>query len=603
MHTFECCRFRQAVRSEAGAELARCGLLHEIAEVEDPEMCEVRRDACEACWALFPRSASQLNPVLASLLYKIGGAIVERGGVAGCDVPRATRLQDRARRNLSEYVGPPDHSSSCDVLVCCPDSSEQADRAVRSVLEQEGVPLIVHLVDDGGGGDGLVRRYGGRAGVVTHRNPSRRGTFATLHDLVPRLRSEYVAIQDPATVSRPGRFSSSLRIIESRGADLMGAAIQTPAGLVVPEPAGREYRRYVPPQTLVFRRACLVDMGGCAERGDQDADAELVYRAHREGRSLAIVRDPMTSTAVAWSFGGVGDPPRYEERNGSLRHHARGFAMSPVECDVVLPFCGHLEFLEESLPSVLEQDGAEAIVHLVDDGTPGGAEQVLRRWGTHPRVRTYRNVRNLGQFMSFNNIVPFLESRLVAVQDADDISLPHRLHWAGNTLHLADAGIFGGWTNYFRHTEPPSPRDEDPDGSAGRAQDSRHGASLWPRPGEHRYFLENPTAVMRVEEFERIGGFTDYGDADRNKCGVDTEFYVRAYHARTRFMISREVVLKYRRHPGSVTQNATTGFGTAPRYWTDLENQRRFRSFRRSPFDPRSFGGLANYRGLTQRIG
>jgi glycosyltransferase involved in cell wall biosynthesis len=576
MHTFERCRFRQAVRSEASAELARCGLLQEIVQLEDPEMCEVRRDACEACWALFPRSASQLNPVLASLLYKIGGTIVERGGVVGCDALRATCLQDRARRNLVEFVRPPDRSPSCDVLVCCPDSSEQADRAVRSVLEQEGVPLIVHLVDDGGGGDDLVRRYSGRAGV---------------------------AIQDPATVSLPGRLASSLRIIETRGADLMAAAIQTPAGLVVPEPVDREYRRYVPPQTLVFRRACLVDMGGCAERGDQDADAELVYRAYWEGRPLAIVREPMISAAVPWSFGRVGNPPRYMERNGSLRHHARGFPMSPVECDVVLPFCGQLEFLEESLPSVLEQEGAEAIVHLVDDGSPGGAEQVLRRWGSHPRVRTYRNVRNLGQFMSFNNVVPFLETRLVAVQDADDISLPHRLHWAGNALRLADAGIFGGWTRYFRHPASPSPCDDDPDGPAGRAQGSRHGVSLWPRPGEYRYFLENPTAVMRVEAFEGLGGFTDYGDTDRNKCGVDTEFYVRAYYAGTRFMISREVVLRYRRHPGAATQNTTTGFGTAPRSWTNLENQRRFRFFQQSHFDPRSFGGLANYRGLTQRIG
>jgi hypothetical protein len=108
---------------------------------------------------------------------------------------------------------------------------------------------------------------------------------------------------------------------------------------------------------------------------------------------------------------------------------------------------------------------------------------------------------------------------------------------------------------------------------------------------------------MRAATFEMLRGFGDYHQIKRNKCGLDTEFYVRAYHAGTRFAISRDVVLKYRRHPLSATRNEETGWGTAPRAWTEAENIRRFKYFRRGRFDPRVFGGLNHYWGLTHRIG
>ena len=123
----------------------------------------------------------------------------------------------------------------------------------------------------------------------------------------------------------------------------------------------------------------------------------------------------------------------------------------------MLPFRGHFEFLRESLPSVLDQNGAETIVHLIDDATPGGADELLRYWGSHPRVRTYRNSRNLGQFVSFNNVFPYLETDLIAIQDADDISLPHRLHLAGNLLRLADADFFGDGSRRSNTVRPRKP--------------------------------------------------------------------------------------------------------------------------------------------------
>ena len=272
---------------------------------------------------------------------------------------------------------------------------------------------------------------------------------------------------------------------------------------------------------------------------------------------------------------------------GLLDHHARGFTRQPVECDVVLPFHGHLSYVREALNSILEQDSAEAIVHLIDDATPGGADDLLRYWGSHPRVRTYRNARNIGQFQSFNNVFPYFETGLVAVQDADDISRPDRLHRSGNLLRLADSDVFGGRSELFGDV---------PAESSGR-RDSRprrkplFAPSVYPYQGAG-FFLENPTAMFRVATFEAVRGFADYGDLDCNKCGLDTEFYARAFYSGARFAISRRVVVDYRVHGDSAVRNRQTGFGSDARLWSEAENHRRFHMFQRGPFDPRILGAL-----------
>jgi Glycosyl transferase family 2 len=263
---------------------------------------------------------------------------------------------------------------------------------------------------------------------------------------------------------------------------------------------------------------------------------------------------------------------------------------------VVLPFHGSVPFLRQSLPGVLEQEGAEAVIHLIDDGTPGGAEEALRYWGSHPRVRTYRNVRNIGQFSSFNGVARYFETGLVAVQDADDVSYPHRLRRSGNLIRLADAEVFGGGMRPF--LDPPGAEEEG--GPTGPRSDDPWCSSL-PYPGV-RFFLLNPTAMMRVAAFEAMRGFGDYGDVECNKCGLDTEFYVRAYYAGVRFAISREVVVRYRVHAGSAVHNERTGWGSRSRHRSQTENDRRFADFQRGPFDPRVFGALRGAEGLTQRV-
>jgi glycosyltransferase involved in cell wall biosynthesis len=295
----------------------------------------------------------------------------------------------------------------------------------------------------------------------------------------------------------------------------------------------------------------------------------------------------------------VGPAPAYRCRQGSLSHAARGFAEEPVACDVIMPFHGHLDYADQAVRSLLDQEGADLVIHLVDDGSREDTGRFLRFWGSHARIRTYRNRRNIGQFLSFNNAVHFRETELLAVQDADDVSLPRRIHWSGNCLRLADAEVFGGRVRLFREES-----DHPPARGNGRSSGRRwHGwwSSELPQYGQ-AHFMLNPTAVMRAEAFEILGGFADFGDVLRNRCGLDTEFYMRAFYSGRRFAVSTRVVLCYRCHADQATRNRLTGWGTPARAWSERENQRRLPLFQKGGFDARMFGALADHRAVTQRL-
>jgi hypothetical protein len=559
--------------------------------------CRVASDACFACLASGPPSLSAANPVLASLLYRLCDEVLAQDGAPGFSTEDATYLQKLVELAIPPCEIEPSSLWGCDVVICCADSAPATEKAIRSALEQDGAIPIVHLVDDGGSASSLIAQFARHWHVVIHRNPMRRGLFATLHDLLPKLRTEFVAIQEVGTISHRDRLATSVDALVSRGAEILAAPLATPAGTVQPREPGGAFRRDLPTATLVFRRAALLDMGGFADR-PAGADAELVHRAAREGRPIVLAEEATVTAQEAPSHEALGPSPRYRPRTGLLDHHARGFPYEPVECDVVLPFRGHLHYVRDAITSILEQQSAEAIVHLVDDASPEGADELLAYWGSHPRVRTYRNVRNIGQFQSFNNVLPFFETRWVAVQDADDLSRPDRLYRSGNLLRLADADIFGGRSQMFG--DVPAKWTERRDSRS--RNKPLFAPSVYPYKGAG-FFLENPTAMFRVAAFEALRGFGDYGDLDCNKCGLDTEFYARAFYSGARFAVSRRVLVDYRVHGDSAVRNGRTGFGSDARLWSEAENHRRFHMFQRGPFDPRILGALSAAPGVTQRLG
>src|SRR4051812_3973693 len=208
--SLDTCRFRHSIRRRGSAEDAVCGWLQAVTGLSGSNRCRVARDACMACLASGPPSPSTANPVVASLLYRICDEIVALGGAPGCSVDKATHLKEFVELALAPCQVEPSSLWGCDVVICCADSAPSTEQAIRSVMEQDGAIPIIHLVDDGGGGAPLVAQFARHWNVVIHRNPTPRGLFATLHELLPELRTEFVAIQEVGTISHRDRLATSV---------------------------------------------------------------------------------------------------------------------------------------------------------------------------------------------------------------------------------------------------------------------------------------------------------------------------------------------------------------------------------------------------------
>jgi hypothetical protein len=94
------CPDRKDVRWQDGRETACCDRLARLIGSAQLDWCEVRRDVCDACCRSDAPVRSGINPVIASLLYVAASKILQRGGTEGCDVAKASLLQQLGEDNL-----------------------------------------------------------------------------------------------------------------------------------------------------------------------------------------------------------------------------------------------------------------------------------------------------------------------------------------------------------------------------------------------------------------------------------------------------------------------------------------------------------------------
>ncbi|MCO8122383.1 hypothetical protein NHH03_11605 [Stieleria sp. TO1_6] len=106
MAAVEQCPYRSGVQVDAeGSESAVCGLVSQIVAAPQQVLpVAVSRQACEACVSGISATRERLNPVVASFLFTTATELMARGGVPGCDLDRATELQQWAQASIAvEY--------------------------------------------------------------------------------------------------------------------------------------------------------------------------------------------------------------------------------------------------------------------------------------------------------------------------------------------------------------------------------------------------------------------------------------------------------------------------------------------------------------------
>lgn len=215
-----------------------------------------------------------------------------------------------------------------------------------------------------------------------------------------------------------------------------------------------------------------------------------------------------------------------------------GFKL-PVICDVFIP-CHQeaLEFLPESIRSILNQSSAHCIVHVAFDGEFEGQMEIIKQF---PQVRFYYSKNKIGQFRIANELTQYCESHFFANQDADDISLPHRI-WSGvSLLQKYQYNFLAANMEQFVDYRYPSE-----EGIEKLMKNPYHiSGKKWQTCSAGA--LVSGTLIGRLESFKKING---YGGL---LCSADDDLGVRLHHEKEKIIFLDQIVSLRRLHSKSVT--------------------------------------------------
>ncbi len=226
----------------------------------------------------------------------------------------------------------------------------------------------------------------------------------------------------------------------------------------------------------------------------------------------------------------------------------------PITCDVVIPYCqANLQWLSAAVDSILNQAGSKCVVHLITDGFDVKDDPALL-YKDHPQVRLYRNEKSIGPYRTLNRIFDRLETDYIAIQDSDDIALPHRIEHSIKTLQSKGGEIYGGAMRQFVSHEASDEK------SLQRLKATpihRSGHKKWKLCPEGNVI--NGTLVVCKDTYQRMNGFADLMGS------ADLEFATRAHRAGCKIITDDEVVGLRRLHSESLSHGPTHGDKTASR--------------------------------------
>jgi len=208
-----------------------------------------------------------------------------------------------------------------------------------------------------------------------------------------------------------------------------------------------------------------------------------------------------------------------------------------LDVSVIIPVFNRGRRLEKAVVSVLEQEGVDFELIVVDDGSTEPAEDVFRQ--VEDRGHTViRCSRNRGPGAARNTGVRQAKGRWLSFLDSDDYWLPGKLQ---SHLHsLEESGLSIGqteeiWYREGQRVNPPKPH---------RIQ----GGDLFGRSLK-AVCVSSSTVMLKRELFSRFEGF----DEDFFVC-EDYDLWLRVSAAELFDYCPRELVVKHGGHTDQLSQ-------------------------------------------------
>lgn len=215
-----------------------------------------------------------------------------------------------------------------------------------------------------------------------------------------------------------------------------------------------------------------------------------------------------------------------------------------VECDVSIPYCkNNIKWVSTSVESILNQSNAKVVVHLIADGfkTPDNLKELP--------VNFYETTENIGPYRVTNKLFRFLETDYIAIQDSDDIALPHRINYSINKMSNDGSEMFGAAMRQFCSYET-----QDEESLQYIKNQPIHASSevdSW-SISPHGIVI-NGTRVMTRKLFEKTNGFAPLF------MSADCEFTTRCYKYNIPITIDSEIVALRRVHGMSLSRGDRYG--------------------------------------------
>ena len=173
---------------------------------------------------------------------------------------------------------------------------------------------------------------------------------------------------------------------------------------------------------------------------------------------------------------------------------------------VVIPCYKYGHFLPGCVHSVLDQDGVDVRVLIIDDASPDDSAQVaLRLAAEDPRVEAHVHEVNKGHIATYNEgLIDWADGDYSVLISADDFMTPGALARATAVMEENPAiGFAYGHAPWFKDDEPlPEPRTEVTDVKVWRGLDwldivCRRGSNV----------ISSPEVVVRTSVQQAIGGY------------------------------------------------------------------------------------------------
>lgn len=211
---------------------------------------------------------------------------------------------------------------------------------------------------------------------------------------------------------------------------------------------------------------------------------------------------------------------------------------------VVMPVYNEADYVEEAIKSIQKQTYSPIEIIIIEDGSTDESKKIVNYYEKNDnRVRTIKNSENLGNYPSRNVGTRAAKGAFIAVMDGDDVALPSRIERQIHFLHRHPEHVMVGGQVCLVDAEGDLLGRRDGLHVEHEAIDSALMDGEWA--------IVHPTVLMRRETFMAAGGYQE-----RYRSCADHDLYLRLAE-RGRIANLPEVLLRYRRHYGSMTSNPT----------------------------------------------